>query len=55
MRRVVAIVLICGAILAASVAASKTPKPDVRLKGAVRRPVVNGWTYVHLEGTPAEI
>ncbi len=28
---------------------------DARLKGAVRRPAVNGWTFVHLEGTPADI
>jgi Phospholipase B len=55
MRRTAAIVLICGAILAASLAASKTPKADDRLKGAVRQPAVNGWTHVHLEGTPAEI
>ena len=55
MRRTAAIVLICGAILAASVAASKTPKADERLKGAVRHPALNGWTHVHLEGTPAEI
>jgi hypothetical protein len=47
--------LICAAILTATVAASKAPKPDERLKSAVRRPAVNGWTYVHLEGTPAEI
>jgi len=55
MRRAAAVVLICAAILAATVAASKAPKPDERLKSAVRRPAVNGWTYVHLEGTPAEI
>src|ERR1700746_3861812 len=55
MRRTAAIVLICGAILAASLAASKTPKADDRLKGAVRQPAVNGWTFVHLEGTPAQI
>jgi len=28
---------------------------DVRLKNAFRRPAVNGWTFVHLEGTPADI
>ena len=28
---------------------------DMRLKNAFRRPAVNGWTFVHLEGTPAEI
>ncbi len=55
MQRAAALVLICVAILAATVAASKAPKPDERLKSAVRRPAVNGWTYVHLEGTPAEI
>ena len=55
MRRSVAIGVVCGAILAASLAAAIAPKPDGRLKGAVRRPAVNGWTYVHLEGSPAEI
>jgi hypothetical protein len=45
----------CCAILLAGVAASKSPKADPRLKGAFRRPPVDGWTYVHLEGTPAEI
>jgi hypothetical protein len=55
MRRAAAIGLICVAILAASVAASKTPKADDRLKGAVRHPAVKGWTQVHLEGTPSEI
>ncbi len=28
---------------------------DARLKRSFRRPEVNGWTFVHLEGTPAEI
>jgi Phospholipase B len=55
MRRAAAIFLVCGAILAASVAASKVPKADERMGNAVRRPAVNGWTYVHLEGTPAEV
>ena len=35
--------------------ASKQSKSDPRLKGAFRRPEKNGWTFVHLEGTPAEI
>jgi hypothetical protein len=35
--------------------ASTSTSPDPRLKGAVRRPPVNGWTYVRLEGTPGEI
>jgi len=55
MRRAAAVFLICAAILAATVAAPKAPKADERLKSAVRRPAVNGWIYVHLEGTPAEI
>jgi hypothetical protein len=55
MRRLAAMVVICGAILLAGVAASKTPKADARMKGAFRRPAVNGWTYVHLEGTPQEV
>jgi Phospholipase B len=29
--------------------------PDPRLKHAFRRPETNGWTFVHLEGTPSEI
>jgi Phospholipase B len=55
MRRMAAVFIVCAIILAASVAASKAPKVDVRLNGAVRKPAVNGWTYVHLEGTPAQI
>ncbi len=55
MGRTAAIVLICGAILLGVAAASNTPKTDERMKGAFRRPPVDGWTYVHLEGTPAEI
>ena len=30
-------------------------KTDPRLKGAFRKPAQNGWTFVHLEGTPSEI
>ena len=58
MRRVAAVVVVCGAILLGAVASSRTPeppKPDERLKGAFRREPVDGWTYVHLEGTPKEI
>jgi hypothetical protein len=35
--------------------ANHQSKPDPRLKGAFRSPEKNGWTFVHLEGTPAEI
>lgn len=55
MGRTAAIVVICAAILLGVAGASKTPKTDERLKGAFRRPAVNGWTYVHLEGSPEEI
>jgi hypothetical protein len=31
------------------------PLSDPRLKNCYRRPEQNGWTFVHLEGTPAQI
>ena len=34
---------------------SREPQADPRLKKAFRRPELNGWTFVHLEGAPAEI
>jgi Phospholipase B len=55
MRRAIGIAVVCSMIIFAAVAASMTPKTDERLKGAFRRPPVNGWTYVHLEGTPGQI
>ena len=55
MRRAIGIAVVCSMIIFAAVAASMTPKLDERLKGAFRRPPVNGWTYVHLEGTPEQI
>jgi hypothetical protein len=35
--------------------AARQPQADSRLKGAFRKPAENGWTYVHLEGSPGEI
>jgi hypothetical protein len=35
--------------------AARQPQGDPRLKKAFRRPDQNGWIFVHLEGTPAEI
>lgn len=35
--------------------AAREPKADGRMKGAFRNPAENGWTYVHLEGSPSEI
>ena len=34
---------------------SREPAADPRLKGAHRKPEVNGWVFVRLEGSPAEI
>lgn len=34
---------------------SQDQAADARLKKSFRRPEVNGWTFVHLEGTPSEI
>src|SRR6266478_956271 len=55
MRRAISIAVVCSMIILAGVAASTAPKADERLKGAFRRPAVNGWTFVRLEGTPSEI
>jgi Phospholipase B len=55
MRRVVAMTVICGAVVLAGFAGSRVPKADARMKSAFRKPTVGGWTYVHLEGSPAEI
>jgi hypothetical protein len=55
MRRAIGIAVVCSLIIFAAVAASTTPKADERLKGAFRRPPTNGWTYVHLEGTPEQV
>src|SRR4029078_7436364 len=48
----VALVLGCGLMVSNVV---RSEAPDARLKGAMRDAPVNGWTYVRLEGTPAEI
>jgi Phospholipase B len=45
-------VLLFGAAVAL---VSREPQQDPRMKSAFRRPNQNGWTYVHLEGSPAEI
>ncbi len=34
---------------------AKDAADDPRLKNGFRRPEKNGWTFVHLEGKPAEI
>lgn len=54
MRR---IVFLGGVLLAALVLAfaAREPQPDPRLKNSFRRPEQNGWIFVHLEGSPADI
>jgi hypothetical protein len=43
-------------LLAAAVAMlPREPQADSRLKNAFHKPQQNGWTFVHLEGTPREI
>ncbi|HCC56903.1 MAG TPA: hypothetical protein DEQ47_06495, partial [Solibacterales bacterium] len=35
--------------------AAPSPNSDPRMQHAFRKPQQNGWTFVHLEGTPAQI
>ena len=42
-------------LLASAYAAGREPDASSRMKGAFRKTAENGWTFVHLEGTPAEI
>jgi hypothetical protein len=46
-------VVVCVGICAA--APARNSSSDERLKKAFRKPEQNGWIFVHLEGTPAEI
>jgi hypothetical protein len=46
-------VVVCVGICAA--APARNSSSDQRLKKAFRKPEQNGWIFVHLEGTPAEI
>ncbi len=54
MRRsaVLSALLLLGLALAL---VSREPQTDPRLKKAFRQPQRNGWIFVHLEGSPAEI
>jgi hypothetical protein len=45
--------MVCVGICAA--APARDSSSDERLKKAFRKPEQNGWIFVHLEGTPAEI
>ena len=49
---------VLAALILAAVAlapAAREPRSDPRLKNSFRQPERNGWTLVHLEGSPAEI
>jgi len=54
-------VVLAGLVLTAmalSFSGASSPQagtPETELKGAFRRPENNGWTFVHLQGTPHEI
>jgi len=54
-RRLASSLLLCPAIvlLIAALPAQAANPPE--LKGAFRQPQKNGWTYVHLEGSPREV
>jgi hypothetical protein len=45
------LLLLCAALSLVS----REAQPDPRLKNSYRRPEKSGWTFVHLEGTPAEV
>jgi Phospholipase B len=59
MRRwlvVLAGLLLTGTFLSFSPLSSlQASAPDAELNGAFRRPQKNGWTFVHLQGTPHQI
>lgn len=53
MRKAILIVPVFA--LACAALAARQPHSDPRLKGAYKKVPQDGWTYVHLEGTPLEI
>jgi Phospholipase B len=58
MRRAIALAAILVAAILSAVAATHGYAPGAagdRLEGAFRKPAVSGWTFVHLQGTPAQI
>lgn len=54
MGRIAGLLLAVSFLLSAAPAA-RDAQTDPRLKKAFRRPDQNGWNFIHLEGTPAEI
>ena len=55
MYRRQALVFLCAASLTLSAAPARVNQPDQRLSKAFRNPELNGWIFVHLEGTPSDI
>ena len=58
MRRGIALAAFLIAAVLSVVAVTRggtAPAPDDRLQGAFRKPAASGWTFVHLQGTPAQI
>src|SRR5437016_14191489 len=63
MRRILSFALLLIAICSAAVAfshssppaSSSSVPPEALLAGSSRKPPVNGWTVVHLSGTPGQI
>lgn len=58
MRRAIALAVILIVAVVSAVAAAHRGTPsaaDNRLQGAFRKPAVSGWTFVHVQGTPAQI
>jgi hypothetical protein len=55
MRRIGVALIILSMAGIASLMFSREARSDPRLKGAFRKPENNGWTFVHLQGTPSEI
>jgi len=55
MRRVAVVLIILTLAGFASLMFSKEARTDPRLAGAFRKPAKNGWTFVHLQGTPSQM
>jgi hypothetical protein len=53
MRRALPVILFT--VLVCAALAVRIPNADPRMKGAYRRAPQDGWTFVHLEGSPAQI
>ena len=55
MRQKTLVVVMLAATFITGLALVRGQAGDPRLKGAFRRAPVNGWTFVHLEGAPAQV